>query len=214
MMKNGFSKYFKRVLFENLLVVLIVVFVSAFAFVPMLSDWQTHSFFHYVVHDNGYVDKIYEGSIMANQIPEGAVKGFETNFDLAAALVIFLSLVVPIFNFAKFQNRRNLDTLYSLPLSRRKFALAHYLAGLIAVLIPTAIGFLVEVGVIIGYGAFSFIDLGWLFVYFALLMLMGWLFYSMNLYVFNEANHIFDGVVFIVGWNLLFYVVAFPSNLF
>ncbi|MBR5286949.1 MAG: hypothetical protein IKU30_08640 [Clostridia bacterium] len=213
MMKNGFSAYFKSALFENLRVVLIVVFVSAFVFVPMLSDWQTHSFFHYVVRDNGYVDKIYEGSVMANQIPEGALKGFDTNFGIAVALVIFLSLVVPIFNFAKFKNRRNLDTLYSLPLSRRKFALAHYLSGLIAVLVPTAIGFLVEVGVIIGYGAFSFIDLGWLFVYFLLLMITGWLFYSMNLFVFNEANHIFDGVVFVICWNLLFYVVAFPSNL-
>ncbi len=212
-MKSSFGAYFKKTLLENLRIVLVAVLVSIFVLVPMLSDWTTHEFFHYTVNERGYVNKIYDGSALSHELPEGAVRGFETNFGIAIAFVIILSLAVPIYNFAKFKNRRNLDTLYSLPISRKKLALAHYLSGLIAVLVPTAIGFLVEIGFIIGYGAFSYIDLGWTTVYFLLLMLMGWLLYSMNLFVFNEANHIFDGVAFIIGWNLVFYIVSDLSNL-
>lgn len=213
MMKKSFGRYLKRLLKENIRFVIPIVILAMLILVPIISSWENHLFFKYTENDLGRVQKYYEGVNYAHGVPENASDGFEINFGPAVAVLICLCFVMPVLSFYTFKSRRNLDTFNSLPLSRRRIALAHYLSGLIAVLIPTAIAFIAEVFVIIGYGAFSLIDLGWLGVYFVVLMVIGWLFYSMNAFVFNEANHIFDGVAFIIGWNFVFFFAYYFKNL-
>ena len=43
-------------------------------------------------------------------------------------------LLIPVLETAQFKSRRNLDTLYSLPISRFNTALAHYVSGFLQVL--------------------------------------------------------------------------------
>ncbi|MBQ1206682.1 MAG: hypothetical protein IIX67_05680 [Clostridia bacterium] len=209
MMKKSFGRYLKRLLKDNIRIVIPIVVLAMLILVPIISSWENHLFFKYTENDLGRVHKYYSEF----GVPENASDGFEINFGPAVAALICLCFVMPVLSFYTFKSRRNLDTFNSLPLSRRKIAIAHYLSGLITVLIPTAIAFIAEVFIIIGYGAFSLIDLGWLCVYFAVLMVMGWLFYSMNAFVFNEANHIFDGVAFMIGWNFVFFFAYYFENL-
>lgn len=212
-MKNRFGGYLKRLLKDNIRIVIPIVVLAMLILVPIISSWENHLFFKYTENDLGRVQKYYEGVNYAHGVPENTSDGFEITFAPAVAVLICLCFVMPVLSFYTFKSRRNLDTFNSLPLSRRRIALAHYLSGLIAVLIPTALAFIAEVFIIIGYGAFSLIDLGWLGVYFVVLMVMGWLFYSMNAFVFNEANHIFDGVAFMIGWNFVFFFAYYFKNL-
>ncbi len=212
MMKNSFGGYFKRLLKANLRTVIPIAILAVLIFIPITSSWQNHLFFKYTENDLGTIQKYYYGSTHVDAMPENAIEGFETNFGPAVAVLICLCWVMPMVSFYAFKNRRNLDIFYSIPLSRRKIALAHYLAGLLTVLIPTALAFFAEVFVIIGYNAISLINLGWLAFYFVALMVMGWLYYSMNVFVFYEANHIFDGVAFIIGWNLVFAFIYFFAD--
>ena len=49
--------------------------------------------------------------------------------------------LIPMMENACFKNRRNLDTLYFLPISRFKLALAHYLSGWIQVTVIYTVAF-------------------------------------------------------------------------
>ena len=213
MMKNSFGGYFKRLLKANLRTVIPIAILAMLIFIPITSSWQNHLFFKYTENDLGTIQKYYYGSTHVDAMPENANEGFETDFSTAVAVLICLCWVMPMVSFYAFKNRRNIDIFNSLPLSRRKIALAHYLSGLLTVLIPAALAFFAEVFVIIGYNAISLINLGWLAFYFVALMVMGWLYYSMNVFVFNEANHIFDGTAFIIGWNLVFAFIYYFANL-
>ena len=212
-MNTSVFGYFKQLLKQNLAIITVVTVLGGFLFLPLSSTPSTHEFFEYTSSDMGYVTKYYYG----DDIPETALPGFETNFGISVAFITMFGLIAPICSFWTFKKKHNLDVIYSLPLGKRRIALAHYLLGLIMTLIPAVLMFLLELVIIIAHGALPLINIGWLVFYFLMLLLAGWLFYSMNVFVFNEANTIIDGIVFIIGWNMVFgfaYSTLFGMELF
>lgn len=114
-----------------------------------------------------------------------------------------LCTVIPPLELAAFKNRRNVDMLFSLPISRKKQAMAHWLNGLTHVLIPHVICF---VSFIISGAILELKNVGYFVAYSFISLVFGALVYSVLLFAFNQANTVVDGVIFEI-------LVAFGSAL-
>ena len=112
-----------------------------------------------------------------------------------------LATIIPILELLGFKNRRNMDALLVLPVSRTKMALAHYLNGMLEMLFINAICFLM--------GIFKLLPAAYVFPiwamlpFYALLMLSAILLYSIFFFIFMQANTIADGVIFMALHSVL-----------
>ena len=59
-------------------------------------------------------------------------KGY-LDLSVSATVLLIVAAVIAVLEMADFKNKRNLDTIYSLPLSRAELALAHYISGAVQV---------------------------------------------------------------------------------
>ena len=57
-------------------------------------------------------------------------KDMRLNLWWASAFLSLFAMLIPVLECSEFKNRRNLDTLYSFPISRVKMAISVYLSGL------------------------------------------------------------------------------------
>ena len=114
---------------------------------------------------------------------------------LAVVLGIACTLI-PMLENDCFKNRRNLDTLYFLPISRFKLALAHYLSGWIQIMVIYTISFLWSVICIATKSAWF--EMFYLVPYYFLSLLLGLILYSFFMFLFGEGNCSADGLVFCI----------------
>ena len=137
----------------------------------------------------------------------------DSNMQTVSIILRLLCTVVPPLELCTFKNRRNADILFSLPVSRKKQALAHYLNGLIQVIVTYACCF---AAVTIYYSlALKKENLQYYFVYFLLSLILSTFIYSVLMFAFNQANTVIDGIIFelLVGFGGI-WVMAFVSVLF
>ena len=118
----------------------------------------------------------------------------------ASAVLIVAAAVIAVMETSDFKNKRNLDTFYSLPLSRRGLALAHYLSGAL----QTALIFTVSVicSFIMALPYASYMKLWLLPAYYLLSLIFGLGFYSFVIFLFGEANTVLDGIIFCGMWGI------------
>lgn len=119
--------------------------------------------------------------------------------------------VMPILELAGFKNRRNLDTLCFLPISRMKISVVHYLNGLFQ---------LVAIGLFC-FGAAAI----WLLphvVYFnivsllpfcALALLCSLLIYSFFMFIFMQAETTIDGILMMLVYTFLMMILMMVVSL-
>lgn len=121
-------------------------------------------------------------------------------------LLGILCTLVPILELSGFKKRRNLDSLFSLPVSRKKQALIHYLNGLMHITTVYTTCFIV---MFIYLAVKNNRDASGYFVaYYLLSLAMASFIYSVFMFVFNQANTIVDGVIFeILAAYSLFWLV-------
>ena len=127
-----------------------------------------------------------------------------SNFGIAAIIFGVACTLMPVLELGGLKNRKNIDALYALPVSRFKMALAHYLSGFIqAALIYTA-AYITLVLKMISSPLFDQIHSPILLLpcYFVIL-LAGAAVYSIFTAIFNLANTVADGCFFIAVWSLL-----------
>jgi hypothetical protein len=124
----------------------------------------------------------------------------------AVMLGIFCTLI-PILETSAFKNRRNLDTLYFFPIKRWKMALTHYLSGLIQVVVIYMVPFFTAW--IYLEAQTNYFALGYMLPYFFLSLLIGFVMYSIFMFVFGQANTVADGVLFCVLWMFVFYISGY-----
>ncbi len=119
---------------------------------------------------------------------------------LAVVMGIFATLI-PILETACFKNRRNLDTLYCLPLKRIKLALAHYLSGFIQVfIIYSSCFFTTYIYLSILETQKHSYNLGWMLLYYFVSIVFGLVLYSIFIFLLSEANTVLDGVIISFLW--------------
>ena len=111
--------------------------------------------------------------------------------------LVILSLIIPIFELNQFNNRRYLDTAYSLPISRIKMTLAHWLTGVIHIFVICAVCLLacfailspLENARLIYLVPFGFLEL--------LLLICV---YTILSFFIVKTNTLFDAVAICGGW--------------
>jgi len=143
------------------------------------------------------------------------VRGYVGIESLATIMGIIAS-VIPMIENCEFKSRRNLDTLFFLPVSRRDMALAHYLSGLLQMFTIYTVAF---AGHYISLLEFAHhFRLEYMPLYYVLLLLLGVVVYSVFAFLFGEANSISDGVICVLLWIGALYVamtaLAYPIRTF
>ena len=129
-----------------------------------------------------------------------------TGIESLATIMGIIASIIPMLETDIFKNRRNLDTLYFLPLSRFKMALAHYISGLIQMFAIYTVAFLGHFLVLCKYA--KYFKLQYMPLYYILLLLLGVAIYSIFIFLYGEANSTADGVICSVMWIFALYLFA------
>ena len=116
-----------------------------------------------------------------------------------AFIAAVLASVLPMLELMGFQNRRNMDTLLTLPVSREKMATVHFVNGMIQLVLTVTAIFLVAFFKMIPY--FDVFDVGRLWVYYAFTLMGAAIVYAVFSFFFLQANTIADGIVFMALWS-------------
>ena len=126
------------------------------------------------------------------------------------AVLLFCGCLLPITEFSFFKKRRNLDCIYGLPITRREMGVVHYLTGLICLIVPYTCAYLLNFLLMLRYPeGFCYPPvLG----YYLLSVLLGICAYSVNVFVFNQANSTGDGIWFMIFWTFIFLAVSSAWN--
>ena len=133
-----------------------------------------------------------------------------------ATIVGIIASIIPMCENADFKNKRNLDTLFFLPLSRFKLALVHYLSGFVQMVTIYTVAFIGHVISLLGVAdqfRFEYMPL-----YYFLLLLLGAVVYSLFAFLFSEGNTVADGTACAIVWIFAMYAVmtaiAYPVRVF
>ena len=131
---------------------------------------------------------------------------------ILAIILGTLCTLVPMCELADLKNKRNLDTLCFLPISRQKMSLVHFLCGWLQVVIPYSISFAYAYTKLIIKA--DQLALGYLLPYYFLSLCVGLVMYAFFLFLFGEANTVLDGVIFCaLGIFVLYMFLGILSEL-
>lgn len=136
---------------------------------------------------------IVSQSIIRSEIRETA-QNSETAIYMLAIVLGAACTLIPILELSDFLHRRNLDLLYAFPISRTKMALAHALSGWVQIVLIYSVSFIFAWTVYLGKS--NWFSLGYLLPYYLLSLCVGFVLYSVFLFLFGEANSRLDGVIF------------------
>ena len=128
-----------------------------------------------------------------------------TGIEYLAILMGVLCSLIPMLELAGFKNRRNIDTLYFLPLRREKLAAAHFASGFLQIIFIYTVNFLATFAIIA-------LNCDWfklwhMIPYYFLSLIVGLLIYSIISFVFGQANTVSDGVLFCIAWAVIAFIV-------
>lgn len=135
-----------------------------------------------------------------------------TNVDMDIFTFIFgtLCTIMPIFELYGFRNRRNLDTIFTLPISRAKMLFAHLLNGWIHV----TVAFVAEAVMI--FSALrqekDWVNESYIFGYYFSLLAIGLAAYLFFSFVFLQGNTVIDGIIFMAVWSFALMLAFMAVN--
>lgn len=122
-----------------------------------------------------------------------------------ATLLIICAYVIPVMEFSVFKKRVNLDCLYALPINRRELAVVHYITGLMMLVIPYTLSYLLNALLLLR--APEAFDFSPLLPYYFVSLALGISQYSLFVFVFHKANTKGDGIWFIILWSFVLVLV-------
>lgn len=122
-----------------------------------------------------------------------------------ATLLIICAYVIPVMEFSIFKKRVNLDCLYALPIKRRELAVVHYITGLLMLVIPYTLSYLLNALLLLR--APEAFDFSPLLPYYFVSLALGISQYSVFVFVFHKANTKGDGIWFIILWSFVLVLV-------
>lgn len=135
---------------------------------------------------------------------------YESFIGWPVTLLMLCAYILPVTEFAFFKKRRNLDCVYALPISRRQLGTVHYLTGLICLVLPYVSSYLVNFLLMLRYPeGFNYSPLLGHFLY---NLLIGITIYSLMVFLFNQANTMIDGIIFMVLWTFLLSIILGAVN--
>ena len=154
--------------------------------------------------------KVLRGNRDENNIVQ--VIGIISDLNFLFIAYNLIPFIVTICEFSSLMNKRNSDIITSFPISKRGVALAHYLVSIIATVSSMLISFAVAYSRIVvkalnngirDYPIFNGI-LGFLIaVLYAIIIV------TIVSFIFNCANSLLDGIVFVGAWTISPYVIDY-----
>lgn len=120
-----------------------------------------------------------------------------SNYEIIFVILGGLCTAIPVLELGGLKNKRNADTMYSLPIDRRKMGAAHFTNGFLQILAVYLCAAVTVAIMIIPVGAGGFLHLQYLPPLLLLPIPAALFLYAYFSYLFNEANSVIDGCLFI-----------------
>ena len=128
---------------------------------------------------------------------------------LLSIVTIFATVIatlLPIFEFSPFNNKKNLDTLFSLPIDKTKLLIAHYLNGALQLVISItavyAVWFVYWV-----LSPYTELHTGHSLLAYPYIIAGAMILYTIYSAVFLQANTTVDGCVFMLLYTFVFFII-------
>ena len=124
---------------------------------------------------------------------------------------IIMAVIMPFQEFSEFNNRRNLDTWFSLPIDRMKLAVVHYLngaqhIGIVVSFMAIGLIFHAEGGIHLNFGMYTLLYLT--------VLVMSLLLYGLLCLAFTSANTNSDGSTFVLAYLILPSAISLAVTMF
>ena len=188
--KSAFSSYFAGLYRENRFAILLLCLLSA-----IISGISSVNIGTYEIISGETGKFVQNASNLSLSVP--------------AYIGLYAAMLSAIFSFARFKQRRNLDMLLAMPISRKSVGRAHYLFGLLNALAPLITAYACNLAAVLIKTELETIHFGWYALSFGFAVLYSSLLYTAYVFVFNEANTVFDGCAFVFLWHNVFYWVMY-----
>ena len=193
-----FGQYFKyhfRSTFLRLIIMMAIVLVVSFINIESVVGLR----YDQVRIQTGYGYYISDSS-------QRFIVGSNVRLETYTTMFAMLCTLMPIFELYCFRSRRNLDTMFTLPVSRTKMLFAHLLNGWIHVIIA----FTAEAAIIFTVLRQEkyWVNESYLFGYYFVLLGVGLALYLFFSFVFLQGNTIIDGIVFMGAWSFAFEMIV------
>ena len=160
-----------------------------------------------------YYDVVISDGSSGSEKTEVLVKGERlSSAGLLVAVLCIMCTVIPVLELGGLKNKRNADTVYALPIDRKKMCIAHFINGFLQILAVYGC-MAITAALIITAETEGLLHLEYLASWLLLPIPAAFLLYAYFSYLFNEANSVVDGCVFIVSGILtpLFLSAAFDT---
>ena len=120
--------------------------------------------------------------------------------------LLIMCFVVPVLTFSFKMRKRTLDCYYALPIKKEKLFLVKTLIGLCTVFIPFTAAYFSGFFIVL-LRLDGVYHLGWYFVQYLGLLFFGVCLFGFNSFTFTRANHPADGVVFMLAYTFVAFLV-------
>jgi len=179
------------------------------------SDEEETYVFYNKEYPNGYY--FYDYEPVECETPSRKIEYRDLTLVYPIVVLIGMCYIVPVWLFSFMKKRRNLDCCYSLPISRRALGMTNYLVGLILVFVPFILSYIQNLIIYASYSFEMFKNIGFsaLISHFLICILMGLIIYTLFAFVFNEANSVLDGCIFIIAYSVIgFFILMSIKDIF
>ena len=122
------------------------------------------------------------------------------------SFAIALGVIVP-FEFSFKMKNITANQAYSLPMKREILYWTRFLFGFLEVLVPFTLAF--GISILSLFPIYPHVNMLGFLVLYGLLVIVGFLFYSIEVFVYCQANNVVDGIVFILLASVLPFAVSF-----
>ena len=141
--------------------------------------------------------------------------GTNSGFGIISVFIGIAAVLFPMLETYQLKQRRTLDLVFALPVTKTQLAVAHFLSGLcqmatvsVVTCISTMVALAAKNADVIRAGNTPF-AVGWIIPYFLVAFLGGVCFYSIATFLFSQGNTVGDGLVFTFGIPGGFALVCF-----
>jgi len=189
-------KSFKAFLFHRMrstVILTVVLCIFAIILTSLMVNVRSYQLYDVVYDENGEQTKeeVFEYKVRVR------------NVGTVITVLSILCTVIPVLELGGLKNKRNADTVYALPIDRRKMCLAHFTNGFLQIM-AVYICMAITTAVIILTSKVE----GTVYVQYMVPLLLlpipaALLIYAYFSFLFNEANSVVDGCAFIVSGILM-----------
>ena len=102
--------------------------------------------------------------------------------------------ITPIVEFSFKMKKITMDQAYSLPIKREKLYLTRYIIGFLEIVVPFTLSYFISLLVIFPW-VNAYCNFAGFFAYYGMLLVAGFVVYSILVFFFTKANNVIDGII-------------------